>query len=254
MTDLCKILITDDEPLARQRLKRLIEPLTGYQICGEAGNGVEALRLISELEPDIVLMDIRMPEMDGMEAARQVATLQHPPALIFCTAYDDYAIPAFKVQAVDYLLKPVRSEALQEALQRASRTNRVQLAQLQPAPSTYKAATHKTLIAKTWRGSELIDMNQVFYFMADQKYVTIHHQQGETLCDQTLKELESEHPGILLRIHRNCLVNTQWIDALIRQNDGQYALRLRNHHTSLLVSRRHVADVKAWMKQLSGDT
>ncbi len=241
-----RILITDDEPLARQRLRRMIESLPQYQVCGEATTGNEALQAIVTQNPDILLMDIRMPDMDGMEAAQKIAALAQPPALIFCTAYDEYAISAFKVQAIDYLLKPVRPEALQAALQRAARTNRLQQANLQP-PATDTPPAPGTLLANTWQGSELIDLTQVYYFIADQKYVTIAHHQGETLCDQTLKQLEARYPQ-LLRIHRNCLVNTRWIEALVRQNDGQYAARLKTG-TLLQVSRRHVSDVKAWMAQ-----
>src|SRR5690554_7581821 len=121
------ILIADDEPLARQRLMRLVEGLPGYVICGEAGDGETTLAQVAELQPDILLLDIRMPGLDGMETAARLSQLSNPPAIIFCTAYDNYAIQAFGVQAVAYLLKPVRKDALAEALARAGRVNRVQI-------------------------------------------------------------------------------------------------------------------------------
>ncbi len=127
MPDTRSVLIADDEPLARERIRRLVEALPGYRVCGEAADGDSSLKQVAELEPDILLLDIRMPGMDGMEAASRLSQLANPPALIFCTAYDHYAIQAFDVQAIAYLLKPVRKEALADALARAGRVNRVQL-------------------------------------------------------------------------------------------------------------------------------
>src|SRR5690554_8145620 len=154
-----RILIADDEPLARQRIQRLVEELPDYRVCGEASDGNDALRKVAELEPDILLMDIRMPGMDGMEAAHQLSQLNNPPAVIFCTAYDHYAIQAFDVQACGYLLKPVRKEALAQALERAGRTNRVQ------RRSLTRQADHGTgqLAVRTHRGTELIDLDTILY-------------------------------------------------------------------------------------------
>src|SRR5690554_3076436 len=159
-----RILIADDEPLARQRIQRLVEELPDYRVCGEASDGDDALRKVAELEPDILLMDIRMPGMDGMEAAHQLSQLTNPPALIFCTAYDHYAIQAFEVRAIAYLLKPVRREALTDALARAGKINRVQLQAL-----TREADTGSGQLAvRTHRGTELIDLTDIHYCEADQ--------------------------------------------------------------------------------------
>ncbi len=242
-----QVLVVDDEQLARERLMRLIDSLEGYQTCGEACNGEQALTQINQTDPDIVLLDIRMPGMDGMEAAQQIAKLEMPPAIIFCTAYDEYAISAFKVQAVDYLLKPVRKEALEQALAQSGRLNKVQLSGSQTAQQQGDATPY--LIAKTWRGSELIDITHIHYFMADQKYVTVHHKNGETVIDNTLKELESDYSPRFLRIHRNSLVNTDFIEALIRTSAGHYVIRLKEHIGEVAVSRRHVNDVKNWLEQ-----
>src|SRR5690606_3535983 len=122
-----RVLIVDDESLARERLKRLLAEVEGYVCCGEAATGTEAVAKSLRLEPDIVLMDIRMPEMDGLAAAEKIMASARPPAVIFCTAYDQYAVAAFQVQAVGYLLKPVRREALTQALAQAGRLNRAQL-------------------------------------------------------------------------------------------------------------------------------
>lgn len=122
-----KVLICDDEALARERLARFLKDMDGYEIVGEAENGRDALTQAEATAPDIVLLDLRMPVMDGMACAERLAQLPEPPAVIFCTAYDEHALAAFQVQAVGYLLKPVRREQLTEALARATRVNRAQL-------------------------------------------------------------------------------------------------------------------------------
>lgn len=240
-----RILIADDEPLARQRIQRLIEALPDYKVCGEAADGNDTLRKVAELEPDILLLDIRMPGMDGMEAAERISQLNNPPAVIFCTAYDHYAIKAFEVRAVAYLLKPVRREALADALARAGKVNRVQ----------FQALTRSTdagsgqLAVRTHRGTELIDLADVRYCEADQKYVTLYHSRGETVCDYTLKELEQAYPDFLLRIHRHTLVGVRFIQALRRNGDGQSVLILNDSGSVLPVSRRHASHVRQWLQE-----
>ena len=128
-----KVLIVDDEAPARARLRAMLKDIDGYSDCGDAANGAEALLLTEQTEPDILLMDIRMPGMDGLEAAQHLQSLEQPPAIIFTTAYNAFALQAFEAHAVDYLLKPVRQERLVEALQHAQRLTRVQAASLHDA-------------------------------------------------------------------------------------------------------------------------
>jgi len=240
------VFIVDDENLARERLKRLVSLNTQYRVCGEAENGDIALRDIPHLKPDIVLLDIRMPGLDGLEVAEKLAKLQHPPAIIFCTAYDEYAIKAFKYKAIGYLLKPARKEDLDQALSQAKQLNQLQVKQLR----TESSNEDSKFVAHSWQGHELIDFHSIYYFRSDQKYLTIVHEDGETLSDQTLKELEKIYPDTLLRVHRNTLVNTQHIGSLSKDGEGHYQIQIKNSSHLIQVSRRHVSDVKAQLMQI----
>ncbi len=241
-----KVLIVDDEKLARDRLIRLMEDMRGIEVVGQAPHGMDAVRLSAELEPDVVLLDIRMPGMDGLEAARHIATLESPPAVIFCTAYEEHAIEAFNVQAVGYLLKPVRKADLEQALASATRTNKAQLAAL--AEEDGGQRTH--ISARTRHGIELVPVADVRYFQADQKYVTVRHGNGELLIDETLRELEREFDKRFVRVHRNALVAVGMIEGMERDAEGHYRLRLRGIDDRLDVSRRHVAGLRRFLQNL----
>ncbi|WP_422135785.1 LytR/AlgR family response regulator transcription factor [Endozoicomonas sp. ALD040] len=242
------ILITDDEPLARDRLRHLLGRLEGFQALEyDAGNGIEALELCRKYQPDIVLMDIRMPVMGGLEAAAHISKLERPPAIIFCTAYDTHAIEAFQVQAVGYLLKPVKLEDLQQALTGAAKVNRLQLASLKDDLND-NARSH--IAAKTLRGIELVPLDDIYYFMADSKYITVYHKNGEVLIDDPLKDLESEFSSRFVRIHRNALVARKAIERMIRDEQGHYSIQLSGVEKLLSVSRRHVPLMKKFMQSL----
>ena len=244
-----KILITDDEPLARDRIRHLLNRLEGFQpLEKEASNGYEAIQLTREFQPDIVLMDIRMPGMGGLEAASLLTEMEQPPAIIFCTAYDTHAIEAFNVQAVGYLLKPVKADDLQQSLHRASNINRAQLNQLQGSLAGSNMRNH--ISAKTLKGIELVPLDSIYYFMADSKYVTVYHENGETLIDDPLKELEQEFSTNFLRIHRNALVRKSLIERMLRNENGHYSLQLTHVDKPIPVSRRHVPLMKKIMQTL----
>jgi two-component system, LytTR family, response regulator AlgR len=241
-----RILIVDDESLARDRIKRILEEQGEHEIVGEAGNGQDALQKIEQTHPDVVLLDIRMPGIDGLEVARHMVTIDEPPAVIFTTAYDEYALEAFKVHAVDYLLKPVRAERLIEALGKALKPNKVQWKSLnRKEDGSPKARTH--ISSRTRRGIVLVPVKDIYYFKAEHKYVTVRHTEGEVLIEDTLKELETEFAGKFLRIHRNCLVATDHIQALEKNANAQPCIRLRGLAERLDVSRRHVAHVRQVM-------
>lgn len=241
------ILIVDDEPLARMRLRRLIEAMPHYDVVGEAATGEEAVESTLALDPDVVITDIRMPGKDGLEAARVISELEDPPALIFCTAYDEYALKAFETLAAGYLLKPVKEDQLASALEKATRTTKAQKNALHP-PVAEEGRQH--IAAKTRRGTELIPIDDIHCFIADQKYVTVYHAGGETLIDETLKELEGEFAQRFVRIHRNALVSIKDIVGMEKNAEGQFAVKLKESEYSPLVSRRHLAGVRELLSRL----
>jgi two-component system, LytTR family, response regulator AlgR len=234
-----KVLVVDDEAPARERLKSLLAEIGDSAVAGEASNGADALTLTTQLAPDVVLLDVRMPGMDGLEAARHLNVLEEPPAVIFTTAYDQYAVQAFEAHAVGYLLKPVRKEQLAAALSRAGRLTRVQLQQLAAGEAR---RTH--IAARRREGLRLIPLEDVRYFLADQKYTTVRHGEGEDLIEDSLKLLEDEFGQSLVRIHRNALVAVRHLERIERSPEGQYLVYLRGCEAPLQVSRRMAGELK----------
>ena len=248
-----KVLIADDEPLARERLMRLLEALPGYEpLPDTAANGHEVLMLVERDHPDIVLLDIRMPGLDGLQTAAKLCEMADAPAVIFCTAHGEYALEAFAVSAVGYLLKPVRSESLADALAKAQKLNRVQLCSLGRAgPQDESMPARSHISARTRKGVELIPIDEVLYFIADHKYVTLRHTEGEVLLDEPLKSLEDEFGDYFVRIHRNALVARHRIERLQRSSGGHFHLHLKGlPDENLTVSRRHVPGLRKLMDHL----
>ncbi len=244
-----QILIVDDEALARSRLMRLIDDIPNCEVCGEAEHGDEALEKVEELDPDLVLLDVRMPGKDGISVAKELENIEDPPAVVFCTAYDDYALQAFDTIAQGYIVKPVQLSQLQQVIEKTKKLTKVQAKELRSsAPKTETKRRHIT--AKTRKGVELIPIDGIFCFIADQKYVTVRHREGETLIDDTLKELEEEFAKQFLRIHRNALVAIDKIDGLERDTAGHCSIRLRNTSYQPTVSRRHLAKVRETLDSL----
>ena len=237
-----RVLIVDDEPPARERLRSLLEEIGNLDIIGDAANGTQALKLAVDLSPDVVLLDVRMPGMDGIEAARQLNSLVEPPAVIFTTAYDEYAINAFDAQAVGYLLKPIRKEKLAAALNQAGRLTRPQLQRIAAATEAPPRRTH--IAARNREGLRLIPIEEILFFFADQKYTTVRHLKGEDLIEDSLRSLEEEFGPAFVRIHRNALVSVRYLERIERNAEGQYFVRVRGCEGPLQVSRRMAAELR----------
>lgn len=236
-----KVLIVDDEPLAVQRLQKMLDELDGYRCVGTASNGAQALEQIKRLQPDITLSDIRMPDMDGIGLATQLKIQPDlKTVLVFTTAYEDHALQAFDLEASGYLLKPVSKDKLSQALQRAAR-----LVETRPE------STMRQHLTATTRGKiELIPLANIRLLQADHKYVSVYHTHGEALIDDSLRMLEEEFPQLFKRVHRNALVSVQHVETLRKEADGNYYLSLQGISISPQVSRRLLADVRQWLKGL----
>ncbi|WP_024930253.1 LytTR family DNA-binding domain-containing protein [Methylophilus sp. OH31] len=243
-----RLLIVDDEPLARQRLRDLVGDVGGYEVAGEAANGVEALSILQEVSVDIVLVDIRMPMMDGIELAQHLRGLPQPPKLIFTTAYDHYAVQAFELNAIDYLLKPIRSERLAAALAKAQPLQAAQSQALQPLQETHNhLSIHE-------RGKVLlVPIADVLYLRAELKYVTVRTRDKSYLLETSLNQLEQIYAAQFVRIHRNALVARAAISGFEKQgiSEGEEAgetawvVLIKGIPETLLVSRRHQHVIKA---------
>ncbi len=243
-----KILIVDDESLARERLVSLVSELNDDCLISEAENGVAALKIINKESPELILLDIRMPVMDGLEVAHHLAGLEAPPAIIFTTAYQDYALDAFDAHAIDYLMKPVRKERLQQAIDRAKALSKVNIDELRDHHDSNSSRTH---LSTTVQGNlQIIPIEKIYYLKADQKYVTAVWSDGELLLDDSLKSLEQEFSSQFIRIHRNTLVALEYILGLEKDEAGNPAIKLQGIETRLPVSRRHASHVRKVLKHL----
>ncbi|MDR7135480.1 two-component system response regulator AlgR [Lysobacter niastensis] len=241
-----KVVIADDEPLARERLRGLLSEVRGVEVVAEASDGQHVLHACAEHRPDLVLLDIAMPGIDGLETARHLSAFDPRPAVVFCTAYDAHALSAFEAQAIDYLVKPVRAERLVAAIERV-RTFAAGRERNTAVPSGQR----RTHLCARLRGSlRLIPLEDVHYLHAEEKYVIVHHARGEDLIEESLKSLEDEFGERFVRIHRNCLVARHEIVELKRGADGHVQALLRHGKLPLEVSRRCVAGLRDTLKHL----
>ena len=242
-----RVLIVDDEAPARTRLRDLLGDIATEhpnRVVGFAANGIEALRLLEQEPADVVLADIRMPVMDGVELARHVGHLPEPPAVIFTTAYDQYAVEAFELAALDYLLKPVRAQRLADALARARArqpTPDAVLAGLAPGTRQHFGVNERGRIL-------LVPVADVLFLRAELKYVTARSAEREFLLDESLVQLEQEFSTRFLRIHRNCLVARAAVIGVERageqEGEPHWDILLRGLPERLPVSRRQWPVVK----------
>ena len=233
-----RVVIVDDEAPARSRLKELLADCADelpLAITGEAASGPAAIELLAAEPADVVLLDVRMPEMDGIEVAQHLQKLERPPAVIFATAYDAYAIRAFEVHAVDYLLKPIRLARLKEALARA-------LAAPRPEELDATPRAARTHLSAQERGKiHLIPVKDVVYLKAELKYVTVRTAAREYLIEEALTKLEEEFGERFVRAHRNCLVAraaVRGFERAMEAGEAHWEVLLNGVEERIAVSRR----------------
>ena len=238
-----KILLVDDELLARQRLRTLLADCTEPQaeVLAEAANGPQVITALGQGTFDLVLLDIRMPGMDGVQLAHTISSMSEPPAVVFVTAHAEHAVQAFDVAAVDYLTKPVRLERLQQELQKVERI--VQAKILQNADSSVDS-----LIIQDRGRTEKVPLTEVLYLKAELKYITVRTAARSYILDGALNELEEKYAAQFMRIHRNALIARRAIRALEKHYDAEegegWAVRLNGIPDLLAVSRRQLSAVR----------
>ena len=237
-----RVVIVDDEAPARSRLRYLLADCAAtlpLEIAGEAASGPQALEMAARERADVVLLDIRMPGMDGIETAQHLRKLEHPPAIIFTTAYDAYAVKAFEVHAIDYLLKPIRAARLLEALTMA-RTARVPKLPMADALAEIRRTPRTSLSASERGRVHLIPVADILYLKAELKYVTVRTRLREYLVEESLTRLEEEFGERFVRAHRSCLVARAAIRGFERgaDGDGHWDVLLNGCDERMAVSRR----------------
>lgn len=240
-----RVVIADDEAPARSRLRDVLQDCgaaLAIEVVGEAGNGNELLALLDETPCDVVLLDIRMPGMDGIEAAGHMRRLAQAPTVIFTTAYDTYAVQAFELHAVDYLVKPIRQARLAQALTRAGSLalpSAEVLQQLHAGPRKHLSVQERGKLL-------LVPVDRILYLRAEQKYVTMRTAEREYVVEESLTRLEEEFGHLFVRIHRSCLVGRDHIDRFERTDDGDSGWQavLRGLDERLPVSRRQQHVIK----------
>ncbi len=243
-----KILIADDEPLARLRLQRLVEDISSeFVVYATARNGQEAVDQCIEHRPDLALLDIRMPTMDGLQAASEIAKANPKTQIVFVTAYDEHALEAFDKNAIDYLLKPVKLARIQQTIEKAARfnTNASEIAK----PTSSAQAPRQHLCAQTHVGLKRLNICDILFFKADNKYVLAVTSNDSILLEEPLKALEEEFNEHFFRIHRNALVNISAIQSISKSSDGQFHVHLKGSHETLTISRRHQAELNRLLRQ-----
>jgi two-component system response regulator AlgR len=233
-----RVFIADDEEPARERLKELLSDIAAEvpsEVVGEARNGLEAIERMPQSGAEVLLLDIQMPGMGGLEVARHLASLEKPPTVVFVTAHDRHAVEAFELNALDYLLKPVRAERLAAALKKTSALNREQLAQASQVAREYLSVAERNRIV-------LLPVREIIFLRAEQKYVTVRTSSREHLIEEPLVSLEREFAATFVRIHRNCLVSRAAIRGFERaggpEEEPHWQVVLEGLEERLPVSRR----------------
>ena len=240
-----KVLIVDDEAHARSRLRTLLAECTEprVDVVGEAANAVQAVEQIQRTGCDLLLLDVRMPGVDGVQLASRLREMGMPPSIVFVTAYAEHAVEAFELEAVDYLTKPVRRERLQQALQKVLRARSAA-----ESGAELNSGSSEHLIIQERGRSERVALSEVIYLKAELKYITVRTAEKEHIFDGALNDLEQRYPHLFVRVHRNALVARRAVRAVEKHNDpieGEgWMVRLDGVDERLAVSRRQLAAVR----------
>ena len=240
-----KVLIVDDEAHARSRLRTLLAECTEprVDVVGEAANAVQAVEQIQRTGCDLLLLDVRMPGVDGVQLASRLREMGMPPSIVFVTAYAEHAVEAFELEAVDYLTKPVRRERLQQALQKVLRARSAAESGVE-----LSSGSSEHLIIQERGRSERVALSEVVYLKAELKYITVRTAEKEHIFDGALNDLELRYPHLFVRVHRNALVARRAVRAVEKHNDpieGEgWMVRLDGVDERLAVSRRQLAAVR----------
>jgi two-component system response regulator AlgR len=235
-----RALIIDDEPPARSRMRRLLGTLDGCEVAGEAASSRQALELIPQLQPDVLLLDISMPGMDGMALAETLKSMPRQPAVVFCTAWPDRALDAFDCDAIDYLVKPIRAERLQAALDKVARSRNT------GAPSSAQPHFLRSTVGGR---TQLVPLDEVICLVAEDKYTTVIYASGKTVINESLVELEQRFPERLMRIHRKTLVAPEYIRGLEHVGSGPSFMLLEGTDLKPEISRRQLAAVRKYLRE-----
>ena len=237
-----RTLIADDEPLALSRLNRLLTEVPSVELVGEVTNGAQLVSMAETIKPDLIISDIKMPEKTGIEAAQEICRNENPPAVIFCTAFDQFAIKAFEVSAIGYLVKPIELDKLVDAIEQASVINQAQLSVLEN-----KNNSTKRLLVDGVGSIEAVELKDVDYFYAEDRSVVAYLSNREIIVDYSLNELANELGDTVLRAHRSTLVNLVNIKRLFKSENGQTIIEFESGR-QVTVSRRMIASAKRAFK------
>ncbi len=238
-----KYLVVDDEHLARARLQELVKRINPDAEVYEAANGEDAIQQFENYKPELALVDIRMPGIGGIELAYHLSSTDQPPAVIFTTAHNEYALQAFDANAIDYLLKPIKLERLQRALAKAEPLS------LQQNQILKRGEEQRTHIAVRQRGRlKLISLGEIGFFKAENKYVVVKTKDAEYLINETLNQLEEELGDAFIRSHRNTLISTKYLEGMEKVDEDRWQVFFKGFEEKLEVSRRQKPVIRNWLR------
>jgi len=239
-------MIVDDEKNACERLSQLVSEIPGCYVQACAYDGLDAVRKADALELDVVLMDIHIPAMNGLEAARHMKKSNHPPQVIFTTAYRQYALSAFEVDAKGFLLKPVARRQLREKLDQLQQKPAVRYVR-EARPNNRRSHIY----CRSASHLELVALEDIIYFKSEHKYTKVRHIHGSHLIEESLKQLEHEFSDFLIRVHRNALVNKDYMRSMEHEDRKQARLGFKCTDDTLPLSRRYIPIVRAYIRRFA---